>query len=280
MKREEQISLLLAAWFAYSLYRWSITLYTIFSGSGLLGFSFQMIFYCLTLLIGVGGLLQFYFSRFKKSQLLRLYLIYVLVSSLLGYIPSVARLFMGGDESSLFFIPLMIETAELVISFFALSVLATHRTPRVQQSTQEDGSVTLHYVPVSKGTRFLNRLFDALLFILIIYHSYQWWAYTFESFFDNTGYEVVQFMIVLLEYFLMVVYYLIMEYFFHTSFGKVFTQTTVINAQGGYPSFTTTLVRSLCRLIPFDSLSFLFGNGSGWHDRLSNTGVVEDKYVD
>lgn len=279
MKKEEQISVLLAALFAYSLYRWSITLYSVFSGSGLFGFSFSMVFYCLTLLIGVSGLLQFYFSGFKKSQLLRLYLIYVFVSSLFGYIPAMARLFVA-ERSSEVLIPLVIETAELVITFFALSVLALHRTPKTQESRQEDGSVALHYVPVSKGTRFLNRLLDTLLLVLIIYNSYQWWSYVFEPFFDNISYIVVPIIIVLLEYFLIIVYYLLVEYFFHTSFGKVLTKTTVINAQGGYPSFSTTLVRSLCRLIPFDSLSFLFGDKGGWHDTISKTGVVEDKYVD
>jgi len=32
--------------------------------------------------------------------------------------------------------------------------------------------------------------------------------------------------------------------------------------------------RTLCRLIPFDALSFLFNDSVGWHDTLSKTRIV------
>lgn len=279
MKKEEQISVLLAALFAYSLYRWGRSLYFIFS-DGYSGFSFYTFSYFLILLAGVAGLVQFYSSGYTKSPLLRLYLIYDFVSSVFSYFPSTVRVFVT-ERSAWTLVYMVVETVGLVVAFYALSVLARHRTPKVQESRQEDGSVALHYVPVPKGTRFLNRLLDTLLLILVMYNSYPNWDFLIESYFGYLPYVVTQVMLpILLGYILTVVYYLLMEYFFHTSFSKVFTQTTVINALGGYPSFSTTWVRSLCRIIPFDSLSFLFGDKGGWHDTISKTGVVEDKYVD
>ena len=44
---------------------------------------------------------------------------------------------------------------------------------------------------------------------------------------------------------------------------------------GEEPKPKAIMIRSLCRLIPFDALSFLGTNGKGWHDNLSNTYVVD-----
>jgi len=43
------------------------------------------------------------------------------------------------------------------------------------------------------------------------------------------------------------------------------------------PELSTILVRSLCRAVPFDALSFLFKDTGGWHDEWSKTYVVEDR---
>ena len=60
---------------------------------------------------------------------------------------------------------------------------------------------------------------------------------------------------------------------------KYFTNTKVVNQDGEKPSWTRILLRSLCRFIPLDQISFLFDFKSGWHDTLSKTIVVEEKKV-
>lgn len=54
--------------------------------------------------------------------------------------------------------------------------------------------------------------------------------------------------------------------------GKLITGTMVVTEQGDIPETQNIAVRTLCRLIPFDNFSFLFG--TGWHDSISGTRVV------
>ncbi|MCY1461177.1 hypothetical protein D9M71_788050 [compost metagenome] len=43
------------------------------------------------------------------------------------------------------------------------------------------------------------------------------------------------------------------------------------------PNFKAICIRTLCRLIPFDALSFLGKSERIWHDSISKTFVVEKK---
>lgn len=57
--------------------------------------------------------------------------------------------------------------------------------------------------------------------------------------------------------------------------GKRLLRMSVMNNKGEKPSITEIFTRSLCRLIPFDAISFLCG--WNWHDTLSATYVVNDR---
>jgi uncharacterized RDD family membrane protein YckC len=68
-------------------------------------------------------------------------------------------------------------------------------------------------------------------------------------------------------------YYFLFEYFFGRTPGKFITNTRVTDREGQKPTTKELLIRNICRLIPFDNLSFLFGT-VGWHDSISDTKVV------
>lgn len=70
-------------------------------------------------------------------------------------------------------------------------------------------------------------------------------------------------------------YYTIMEASTGRSIGKYITKTKVVNENGEKPGLGTAFVRSLCRFIPFEAFSFLGSDNSGWHDKFSDTRVVE-----
>lgn len=59
------------------------------------------------------------------------------------------------------------------------------------------------------------------------------------------------------------------------SVGKYVTKTKAINQYGQRLDIGTVLKRTLCRIIPFDPLSFLGSVPRGWHDSLSDTYVVD-----
>lgn len=70
-------------------------------------------------------------------------------------------------------------------------------------------------------------------------------------------------------------YYSFFEGFTGRSLGKFITKTKVVTEDGERPNFGTIFVRSLCRNIPFNALSFLSSDAVGWHDQFSKTRVVE-----
>jgi uncharacterized RDD family membrane protein YckC len=73
---------------------------------------------------------------------------------------------------------------------------------------------------------------------------------------------------------ILLVYYNIFEIFFGATIGKFITKTVVVDVYGEKPSANAILIRSLCRLIPFEVFSFFGTPCIGWHDSLSKTYVV------
>lgn len=59
------------------------------------------------------------------------------------------------------------------------------------------------------------------------------------------------------------------------SLGKFITGTKVVMIDGSAPTTKDYFYRNLCRIIPFDQLTFLGGNG--WNDKISKTTVVNKK---
>ena len=80
--------------------------------------------------------------------------------------------------------------------------------------------------------------------------------------------------------FISLFYYNVFEIFFARTVGKFITQTVVVDEHGAKPHHETILIRSLCRLIPFEILSFIGMPARGWHDSLSKTYVVNKKLLD
>ena len=76
-----------------------------------------------------------------------------------------------------------------------------------------------------------------------------------------------------LLYPLQFVYYLVSEFFFGRTLGKVITRTYVTTEFNEKPGFGAILIRTLCRYIPCEYLSFLW-SPIGWHDKFSKTYVV------
>lgn len=74
-----------------------------------------------------------------------------------------------------------------------------------------------------------------------------------------------------------IVYYLFFEGLFGRTIGKIVTGSIVVDENGLKPSFKIIFIRTLCRLIPFEALSFLSKSARFWHDSFSKTYVVEKK---
>lgn len=75
-------------------------------------------------------------------------------------------------------------------------------------------------------------------------------------------------------------YYIIFESISGRTLGKLITGTIVVDENGIKPGFGKVFKRSLCRLIPFNAVSFLFNPSLGWHDSISDTYVVDKKSLE
>jgi len=72
-------------------------------------------------------------------------------------------------------------------------------------------------------------------------------------------------------------YYFLQELYWGRTIGKWLTQTIVLTEDGEKLTPKETLFRTICRFIPFDAISFLFGlEPVGWHDSFSKTRVVKN----
>jgi len=134
----------------------------------------------------------------------------------------------------------------------------------------------------SKGKRLLNYMIDLAFF----YALFMLLGILLYFIAELTANEELIYFIIELENFnplidrlltavLLVVYYTILESLSQKSIGKLITRTKVVLENGEKPPFEVFVKRSLCRIIPFDQLSFL--GKKGWHDSISNTFVVDDK---
>jgi uncharacterized RDD family membrane protein YckC len=134
----------------------------------------------------------------------------------------------------------------------------------------------------SHNKRFLNFLIDSVvqfvwLFIALVFISAIAMATDNKDFIDNLATNPLpQYTLVIA---IALFYYNLFEILSARTIGKLFTQTIVVDQYGEKPNQETILIRSLCRFIPFNVLSFIGSPARGWHDSISKTYVVNKKML-
>ena len=113
---------------------------------------------------------------------------------------------------------------------------------------------------VKKRIRLFNFLIDSLIFFVLVT--------LFSVLLNNVlAQEDLKYILIFIYY----LYYFIMEWTSGQTVGKMITKTTVVASDTHKkPTAFSILIRTLCRLIPFDFFSYLF-IPVGIHDRLSKT---------
>lgn len=72
-------------------------------------------------------------------------------------------------------------------------------------------------------------------------------------------------------------YYFFFEYKFQKTPGKWITGTIVVNQYGEKLAANDALLRTMIRLVPFEPFSCFSDSNRGWHDKWSNTYVLQKK---
>jgi len=132
---------------------------------------------------------------------------------------------------------------------------------RVQKVNLQDYDMVAF---TTTGHRFMHYFMD-LLFLLPI------WMYFVQGMLSSRQNQLFQLLIFVGSF---ILYYFLSEAIFRQTLGKMITRSCVVS-DGVELTTGRVFGRTLCRLIPFNNFSFLFG--AKWHDRVSSTAVV---YVD
>ena len=70
-------------------------------------------------------------------------------------------------------------------------------------------------------------------------------------------------------------YYILFEYYYSWTPGKLVSGSIVLNENGQRPDLQTIILRTFCRYVPFEPFSCLDHNSRGWHDSWTKTYVVK-----
>lgn len=143
-----------------------------------------------------------------------------------------------------------------------------------KEESEYRNKVKFSYAPVNK--RIGNYAIDVLAIVviemvtgvfLIVFYGMDSPIYSL-LFNDSIGKLIFIFL-------LNVLYYTLFEAITGKTIGKYLTKTKVVTLTGGKPGWAGILLRSVCRFIPLDQISFILNSDSGWHDSLSKTMVVD-----
>ena len=123
--------------------------------------------------------------------------------------------------------------------------------------------------------RFLEYLIDYAIILLLVY--------VVSIFATIMGLEINISIISLPTIFL---YYYLMESKSGKTVGKLLLGLRVVDIDGNQPTNGRIALRTLCRFVPYESVSFLFGGwrkdhtlSGNWHDKWSKTYVVSEKKI-
>ena len=131
---------------------------------------------------------------------------------------------------------------------------------------KNEGQKHLDSSKVNLGIRFLNFVIDSVIWLIVLF------ILTYPLNPTDTTQYYIGFVILFGTF---ISYYSILEIKFQKSIGKFITKTKVVTIEGEKPSTSDIFRRTLCRLIPFDWVSFLFSK-NGFHDKFSDTIVIKD----
>ena len=226
---------------------------------------FEVIKYCLyeimTLLYVIAPVV--YFSSTDQGMKNKVYslLRYCFIISFLFAIPNILLYLSRGvqfDSLRLWAIPFRYAIF-IFISIVFWTVKPDDAVPPITLSDHHMVAYT------TTGHRFLHHIVDTIFFYSI---TFKWTDSRI-----NEGLSPLETAIVdtLFSTLLMSIYYFISEAMFRQTLGKILTGSCTV-AVDKRMSTGLVLKRTLCRLIPFDSFSFL--SGRNWHDKVSGTAVV------
>ena len=162
--------------------------------------------------------------------------------------------------------PIAIEAAEYEIEQRNIDTLTfddiRDRAVRIEQNKQE-----VEGILASTSARIINYIIDSVASFGLVFL-----VLTIVQIILGDVMPIIFLVLILVSF---AAYFIILELLFQKTLGKFITKTKVVKMDGQKPNQSDVIVRTVCRFIPFDQVSFLFMK-NGFHDVLSKTKVVND----
>ena len=152
--------------------------------------------------------------------------------------------------------------------------MENHTTPQTDLLTD----VRYNLVQASSGKRFVNLLIDSIVSGILYNIIEGFFLTTPEFYYDGYSYLFIS-LFFSIAFSLM--YMFLNEYLLKgKSIGKFVTGTRAVTQEGNLLTAKDALMRSLVRLIPFEAFSALGSPCYPWHDKWTNTYVIDEKQSD
>lgn len=148
----------------------------------------------------------------------------------------------------------------------------------IEQQKQLEMETELDARTAGMGKRFLIYLLDSV-FIGVVFFIVLFVVGIIIALIDSSLIESMaqnQVLIYSIYFAVLILYYAIFEATTGKTIAKYVTKTKVVSNSGLKPTLKSIIIRTLCRFIPLDAISFLLNDGVGWHDTISNTVVVNE----
>ncbi len=229
-------------------------------------------FVFLLLLIGI---VFYWLSKGKETRLVRFVLSIILLSSIVGFGYSIFRIFYYESYPywlAVVLVNLLVKSIYIYFIFFILNRFKMEKElVKGFDASQKDFQFSEN--EATNWQRMIHLALDTLICLSI----FSFTAFDVFKGFLTKIYMVAGEKVSLFVFYLIIslIYYLFFEYFFGSTPAKMLTELRVVNEKGDKASLKSLAIRSISRRIPFDSISFF--SAQGWHDRLSETKVIQEK---
>ncbi len=129
-------------------------------------------------------------------------------------------------------------------------------------------------IPASKQKRFINYIVDQIVGMLFLVGFFLLLESVFVLGLENIDPLLDQ----IISTLLFPIYYIFFEGLLKgKTLGKYVTGTRALTISGAHPSWGTIIKRSYSRIVPFEAFSFLGERPDGWHDRWTDTMVIDER---
>jgi len=245
-------------------------------GDSILFVNYQNLAFYFLLLIG--GIL-FLLSKHTETRLIRFCFSIVLLSQGLFLLLSLVMPFFNSGikkTTATWWLVwagfLLLRVLYLYIAYWIITTISKSKELKLTVARSDTGDAA-YLTEASNIQRFWHWLIDTFIFILIIswlieISRINFWRSIGRS--STAGYVTLLLFVVS-----RILYYIIYEAILGATPAKFLTETRVTDHEGSRNKFSTILVRTVSRVIPFEPFSF-FWNGK-WHDSLSKTFVLKEK---